>query len=128
MYQQGAKQYQKGDYQSAFEYYKKAAALGYADAHFQLALIYLKGHGVEKDEGKFIHHLEEAAIGGQPSARYNLGCHENNNGNIERAVKLWVIAVTQGHDAAIKALIKTFKKGLLEKMSLLLLFVHTRPL
>ncbi len=61
--------------------------------HFKLSLMYYAGHGVQKNIEKEIHHLEEAAIGGHPRARYNLGCKEwNNNGNVERAAKHWIVA------------------------------------
>ena len=59
--------------------------------------MYHEGKGVEEDIGKNNFHLE-AAIGGHPHARYHLGWHENNNGNVERAVKHWIIAATQGQD------------------------------
>ncbi|KAK1733642.1 hypothetical protein QTG54_015685 [Skeletonema marinoi] len=95
MYQEGFKQDGKGDYSSAFEYYTKAAQLGDAEAHYQLSILYHHGHGIEKDCGRQIRHLEEAAIGGHPGARYNLGCIEWND-NKERAVKYFIIAATQG--------------------------------
>lgn len=61
-----------------------------------------------------MHHWEVAAIGGHPSARYNLGWHESMNGNAQRAIKHWVIAATQGYDDAIEALTNAFKQGHLE--------------
>ena len=80
-----------------------------------LAWLYQK-LGVEKDEGKEIHHYEEAAIGGHPGARCMLGDYEwNNNKNAERAVKNWIIAATQGDDDAIKTLMKMFKEGWVKK-------------
>ena len=115
---EGAAQYEKGDYKSAFEYYTKAAELGDSWAHYRLSDMYYHGRGAEKDEGKEILHLEEAAIGGHPDARYNLGCHECNNGNAERAMKHWVIAATQGHDASMKELMELFKEGDLSKEDL----------
>jgi hypothetical protein len=36
---------------------------------------------------KYLQHLEEAAIGGHPEARFNLGAYEWNNGRYERAVR-----------------------------------------
>ena len=80
-----------------------------------MAVMYRDGEGVEKDEGKEIYHLEEAAIGGHPSARHNLGWLELNNDNLERAVKHWIIAATHGGDGSIKALMKAFKLGLIDK-------------
>jgi len=87
------------------------AELGDADAHFRLGLMYLDGDGVEKDRGKYLHHLEEAAIGGHPYARCNLGFHEEENGDTNRAVKHYIIAAAQGQDESIKLLMFAFKEG-----------------
>ena len=119
MVQEGWKRYVEGDYEAAFEYWTKAAELGHADAHSKLAVLYRRGEGVEEDVGKEIHHLEVAAIGGDPSARYNLGVFEwNKNGNADRAVKHFVIAATQGEDAAMKNLMEMFKVGCFSKKDL----------
>eukprot|EP00985_Skeletonema_marinoi_P000147 scaffold42_cov77-Skeletonema_marinoi.AAC.8 len=115
LHQEGREQYEKGNYSSAFEYYTKAAELGDVEAQFQLARLYKYGHGVEKDRGKVMYHLEEAISGGHPGARHNLGCEEEENGNIKRAVKHWIISATQGHDGSIKALMNAFKRGLISK-------------
>ena len=77
--------------------------------------MYSDGLGVEKDSRKEIHHLEEAAIGGHPSARYNLGIEEWNNGHTERAVKHFIIAATQGHDGSINELMDEFRGGMVSK-------------
>ena len=70
----GKKRRSEGDYESAFEYSTKAAALGNADAHFRLSIMYYIGEGV--DEEKEMYHEEQAAIGGHIDARYNLGLEE----------------------------------------------------
>ena len=88
MVQQGGDHLINEEYQSAIEYFAKAAALGSTWAHFNLACLYHEGKGVEKDERKETYHLEEAAIGGHPGARYNLGSYQwRIKGNAERAVK-----------------------------------------
>ena len=92
--EEGVKQYVKADCSSAFEYFTRAAELGDVEAHNSLSYMYRDGHGVEKDRGKAIYHLEEAAIGGHPDARFNLGCEEDESGNIERAVKHYIINQT----------------------------------
>jgi len=92
--------------------------LGHAEAHYQLADLYRNGLGVEKDRGREIHHLEEAAIGGHPNARYNLGWEEEESGNIERAVKHWIISANLGDDDSIKPLMKYFKEGFVSKEDL----------
>ena len=81
--------------------------------------MYIHGHGVEKDEVKSIHYAEEAAIGGHPAARYNLGCDEwNHSKNYDRAVKHWIIAATQGDDNSINSLMREFKMGHVSKEDL----------
>jgi len=110
IFQEGGEQYHKGDYSSAFELYTKAAELGELEAHHTLSIMYHNGHGVEKDRGKEMHHLEVATIGGHPIARHNLGCHEWRTGNKERAAKHWTIAATQGFDESIKSLMDVFRE------------------
>eukprot|EP00984_Skeletonema_dohrnii_P022030 scaffold11147_cov79-Skeletonema_dohrnii-CCMP3373.AAC.2 len=112
----GVEQAQKGDYSSAFEYFTKAAELGDIEAHFELSLWYRDGHGVEKDKQKEVHHLELAAIGGHPTARYNLGCEEwDNNDNAERAVKHWIIAAALGDDSPIEFMLEMSEEGYVSK-------------
>jgi uncharacterized protein len=118
MYGEGSLHDKNGDYSNAFEWHTKAAGLGHVESHYRLAGMYNNEEGVEKDSGKKIHHLEEAAIGGHPSARYNLGVVEEESGNIERAVKHFIIAAKQGHDRSIKALMNAFKIGLISKEDL----------
>ena len=114
--QEGNLQREKGDYHSAFEYWTKAAELGDVEAHYHLSVMYRFGDGVEKEKGKEIYHLEEAAIGGEPCARYNLGFIEwNSHNNAERAVKHWIFAAKQGHDDSIKWLMAAFRQGFISK-------------
>jgi len=113
--EEGFEQYNKGDYNSAFELFSKAVKLGDADAHAGLADMYHNGKGVEKDKEKELYHLEEAAIGGNPTCRYHLGYYERNK---ERAVKHWAIAAAQGDDRSTKMLMDAFKDGDISKMDL----------
>ena len=119
MCQWAGMQKQKGNYAIAFEYYTKAAELGDAEAHYWLAGLYHKGQqGIMMDKGKYTHHLEEAAIGGHPNARFNLGFEENSDDNIERAMRHWMIAATQGDNDAMKALMTKFRAGNVSKEDL----------
>ena len=93
-----------GDHKTAFEYLIKAAELGDAKAHFLLSCLYHKGQGVEKDEKKEVYHSEEAAVGGHPHARHNLGCEEWNNGRFERLKKHYIIAANLGFQDSLKGL------------------------
>jgi len=100
-----------GDYRRAFEYYTKAAGLGDIDAHYELSRLYYEGRGIEKDTKKYIYHSEEAAIGGHPVARYNLGLHEVRNGRFERAVKHFIIAANLGYHGSLQMLKELHAKG-----------------
>ena len=105
----------EGDHNSAFQYYTKAAASGYAWAHYQLSILYREGQGVVKDEKKFLHHSEQAAIGGHPLARHNLGCMEGQHGRVDRAVKHFIIASKLGFEKSIEAIKILYKAGHVSK-------------
>ena len=115
---EGKKHYNKGYYSRAFEYLSKAAELGDVRAHYHVAMMYRLGRGVEEDEEKVKYHFEEAAIGGHPLARHNLGINEYSNNNLERAVKHCIIAATQGYDASMKTLMDRFREGNVSKEDL----------
>ncbi len=106
----------QGNYKAAFEYFTKAAELGDADGHYELSVAYREGNCVEKDEKREAYHLEEAAIGGHPYARFNLACIEDQKrGNFDRAVKHFVIAAILGLDEALEAVKKRFQRGKVSK-------------
>ncbi len=108
--------YDKGEYVDAIEYYTKAAAMGDADAHCELAHMYRMGRGVEKDEKKERYHLEEASIRGHPIARFKIGCLEVIQGlEYERAVKHWIIGANLGSDDAMNVLKEYYEDELVSK-------------
>jgi TPR repeat protein len=111
----GTRRYREGNYGSAFEHCRKAAESGNVGAHYELSLMYRKGQGVEKDEKKKRHHLEEAAIGGHPTARHNLGWIEWENTRHDRAVKHWIIAANLGYDGSLKLIREFYTRGLVSK-------------
>jgi TPR repeat protein len=115
LYQMGGRYHDKGDCGAAFEYSKKAAELGYVAAHFNLAFMYHEGKGVEKDIKNAVYHWEEAAIGGHPDARYNLGNQEGRKGRFDRAAKHYIIAAKLGDDCALEAVKEGFVKGFVSK-------------
>jgi hypothetical protein len=114
----GGRYYAEQDYDKAFEYYTKAAELGDAAAHYQLARMYRYGQGVEKDKGKKVYHLEKAAIGGNPYARNNLAVFEQNKGNFERATKHFIIAAKLGLEISMQKLWKYYSAGHITKEDL----------
>ena len=115
----GAKCIGEGNYDKAVEYYTKAAALGDATAHHHLGSMYYYGQGVEKDLEKAVYHLELAAMGGDPKARFHLASYEaKNNGNIERAVKHFIIAAKLGDEESMQVLWKFYSCGTITKEDL----------
>jgi tetratricopeptide (TPR) repeat protein len=111
MYKFGWKCYHEGDYKTALEYWTKAAELGDAEAHFNLSVRYCKGEGVEKDTKKEMYHLEEAAVGGHPTASHNLGIIKGRNGRFERARKHFIIAANLGYHDSLEGLRKLYAEG-----------------
>jgi len=111
----GLMRHKEGDYTGAFEYWSKATRLGDVTAQFNLSCLYREGKGVDKDEKKEIHHLEKAAIGGDPNARHNLGCVEGNNGRTERAIQHIIIAANMGHDGSLETVEKFCAQGMISK-------------
>ena len=107
----------RGDYSNSFKYLSKAAEIGCTNAHLQLAFMYERGEGVEKDEKKLIFHLEEAAIGGNPEARFRIGVNDFENKKYGESVKHLIIAANQGHDRALEMLKRIYKasEGLISK-------------
>ena len=85
------------DYTKALEHWHRAAELGYIEAYCFVGYVFLHGDGVEVDEKKAKHYWELGAMRGNISARYNLGASEEQTGNLDRAIKHYMIAVLGGH-------------------------------
>lgn len=105
----------EGNFSDAFRYAQQAAEGGDMRGHLQLGHMYMEGKGVEADVKKAIYHLEEAAIGGHPMARYNLGRMERCQGMHERATKHFIIAANQGLDDAVEHLKEDYREGHVSK-------------
>ena len=116
--QMGAIRYDEGNYDIAIKYWTIAAELRSMDVHYELGNMYWDGGGVEKDEEKGVYHYEKAAIGGHPEARHSLGCLEEENSNVERSVKHFIIAANLGHEGSMKALWKHYSLGHITKEDL----------
>jgi TPR repeat protein len=93
----------------ALELYTRAAALGSSQAHFALGNQY----DAEGDSKKA--NYEAAAMAGHEFARLNLGIMEGKSGNMERAVKHWMIAASGGNYLAMRNLLIAFNKGLVSR-------------
>ena len=99
------------DHGKALELWHRAAELGYAAAYSAIGYAYDNGEGVEVDKKKATHYFELAAMGGDATARYNLGVFERRLGNMENAAKHYIIAVGSGESDALKAIKSLYLSG-----------------
>ena len=99
----------------ALELYHRAAELGYVASYNNIGYAYNNGEGVDVDKKKARHYYELAAIGGDPIARYNLGEMDEEAGNIERALKHYMIAVRDGDAESLTAIQRLYSNGLATK-------------
>lgn len=72
-FQQGLAAAEKGDHQTAFQFWKPLAEQGYASAQFNLGVMYSKGEGVKQDDIEAVKWYRKAAEQGHKNAQYNLG-------------------------------------------------------
>lgn len=92
----------------AAELFRQASELGLAEGHYSLGSSYLSGKGLEMDKKKAIHHFQIAAMKGHHTSRYIVGRSEYDEGNIERAMKHYMIAAKSGDDESLKEIKKGF--------------------
>jgi len=90
------------DHTKALELFHRAAKLGHANAYFYIGWAYQFSKGVERDEKKAQHYVELAAIGGSEETRYYLGVGEKMKGNMDRALKHFMIAAKTGHRESVE--------------------------
>ena len=95
----------------ALELWHRAAKLGNADANYNIGNAYYNGTAVERDMKKAIYYTELAAMGGDVNARCNLGGAEGNKGNMERALKHFMIAVRSGCADSLEYIKRLYSKG-----------------
>jgi TPR repeat protein len=67
------------DPKQAFDLDSKAAALGSADAEYQLGLAYDQGQGIKKDKNQAIDWYRKSAQQGNAGAQFNLGAIDGNH-------------------------------------------------
>ena len=82
------------------ELYARAAELDNPKARYNLARIY--GDGGDLKKAKF--HYEVTAMAGHDVARFLLGMMKHKLGNMEQAVRQWVIAASAGSHQAMQSL------------------------
>jgi hypothetical protein len=72
-FEEGVAAYQKGDYSTAFKELKPLAEQGYAQAQYNLGLMYARGSGVAQDDKQAVSWYRKAAEQGVAMAQNNLG-------------------------------------------------------
>jgi len=90
------------DYSKALTLWHRAGDLGHAGAYCNIGYSYNDGRGVELDKKKAEYYWELSAIAGGAVSRYNLGLNEVHAGNINRAIKHFLIAARGGDSESVK--------------------------
>ena len=83
--------------------------------HNGIGVAYDLGEGVEVDKKKAKHYYELAAIGGDVSARYNLGSMEEGSAHFDRALNHYMIAVRGGLSDSLEAIKELYTDGIATK-------------
>ena len=107
------------DYTKALELWHRAGEHGLTDAYYCIGIAYERGDGVDVDKKKAIQYYQLAAIGGSESGRHMLGLYEAQSrpnyegeaGNVERALKHFMIAVRGGHNESLKQVKMLYSNG-----------------
>lgn len=94
------------DWAKALELWHQAAELDNAESYYNIGCAYQQGNGVERDEKKAVYYWERAAMKGHTAARNNLGVLEHMEGNMERAIKHYMIAAEGGHNDSLTVIQK----------------------
>ena len=103
------------DREKAMELFIRAAELGSAQAHNNIAFLYENGQGVEEDMIKAQYHYKLAAIGGHEEARDKLGHIEGLRGNNNQALKHFIIGASCGYDDSLDMVGAAYQGGGLSK-------------
>ena len=100
------------NHKKAIELWHQAGKLGCALSYYNIGNAYMDGIGVAGiDMDKARHYWELGAIGGDDSSRHNLGVYEFEKGNINRAMKHFIIAVKMGYKKSLYAIRESFFYG-----------------
>ena len=108
LYNQGLEFYKNNNFPKAVECYTKAAEQGYAEAQFNLGVMYDDGQGVAQNYAEAAKWFTKAAEQGYADAQYLLGemyiSGQGVKANDEKAIQWLRKAAKQGHAKAQKRL------------------------
>ena len=109
LYRLGNAYYKSGDYAEAASFYRQAANRGDKSSQYNLANLYYKGLGVERDYDQAILLFRDASERGHSSAQYNLSLlyarGEVVDVNIPLAYCLLILSFSAGNESAREALV-----------------------
>ena len=103
------------DMAKAIELWHRAGKLGCASAYHNIGCSYESGDGAEMNMKQAKHYYELAAIQGHTGARHNLGGMEGHEGDMDRALKHYMIAAHDGDTDSMEAITNLFKLGIVRK-------------
>ena len=114
-FKKGIAAYQANNLPLAYKEFREAADAGDADSQFNVALMFEKGIGVDKDEKEAVAWYLKSALQGNAGAQYNLGVMcENGRGtevDFAKAHKWYRKASVQGDELAIGNLGMLYVRG-----------------
>ncbi len=105
----------RADYAGALRLFRPLAEQGYANAQYNLALMYISGQGTPQDYAEAFKWNQLAAEQGKADAQYNLGnMYRQGRGvpqNYAEAVKWYRLAAEQGYAYALNNLGNMYDEG-----------------
>jgi len=111
IYNMGCYHFIAKDYTKALELWHRAGELGHAEACLSIGCAYQIGQGVEVDMEKAIYYWELAAMKGDETARHNLGSMEDERGNVNRALKHYMISARNGYADSLNMIKEIYNSG-----------------
>ena len=116
LYAEGLAAYQKNDYVGALAQWQSLADKGFANAQFQLGVMYDEGHAFQTNEAEAVNWFRKAAEQGHADAQSNLGWMYGQGRGVPKnqaeAVNWYRKAAEQGHANAQFNLGVSYDQGL----------------
>jgi TPR repeat protein len=114
-FDKGITAYQADNLPLAYKEFRDSAEKGHADSQFNVALMFEKGIGVDKDERQAVEWYRKSALAGNAAAQFNLGVlYENGRGttvDFAKANEWYRKASVQGDALAIGNLGMLYLRG-----------------
>ena len=107
------------DQAKCIELLRQSASLGCPGAQFTLGNFYdIGAMGLEQNKEKATEYWKKAAEDGHVISRHNLGCEDDDNGDVVAAMRHWRLAASGGVRSSMNNVIARFELGLLHHANL----------